>query len=113
MHVYDVEEAIGDADRIALQHAFRVLVAFPRLGHIEGTHSAVRLDQLFGDVISALQFDQATMPKPLLEALHVVTAVSFELDASYAEGATVASEFRERWQHLFTLETAKPQRNAA
>lgn len=66
-----------------------------------GVHSATRLDQIFGEVISALQVDQDIMPDALLAALQAVTSTPLEPSASYAQGAIIAFEFRERWQRLF------------
>lgn len=101
MHVYDIEEALDQADAHRLRHAFQVLVAYPHLGHIEGARSAAKLDGLFEHVTSALQLDQAVLPDAVCRTIERVTSVPIDPRTSYAHAAIVACEFRDRWRALY------------
>ena len=101
MHVYDIEEALDRNDALSLQHAFRVLIDYPHLGHIEGARSAVKLDGLFEHVTSALQLDHAIMPDGIRRTIERVTSVPIEPSTSYAHASIVVCEFRDRWHTLY------------
>lgn len=101
MHVYDIEEAVQVSELSGIRHAFRVLANFPHEGHIEGARSAAKLIDLFEAVTLALELDQAPMPEHLCRTIEQFTQVPIELSATYAHGAIVVSEFRERWRVLF------------
>lgn len=101
MHVYDIEEALADAEATSLRQAFRVLTHFPHEGHIEGVKSAAKLVDLFDHVTAALELDQATMPEKLCRTIEQLTRLSIAPNATYAHGAIVASEFRGRWREMF------------
>ena len=101
MHVYDIEEAVAAADASGLRQAFRVLAEFPHLGHIEGAKSVEKLVGLFETVTLAIELDQAAMPEHLCRTIEQLTRVPIEMHATYAHGAIVAAEFRERWRALF------------
>lgn len=101
MHVFDIEDAVQQAEAAGLRQAFRTLTHFPHQGHIEGARSADRLVGLFETVTLALELDQAAMPETLCQTIEQLTQVPIEPNATYAHGAIVAAEFRERWLELF------------
>lgn len=109
MHVYDIEDALAEAETASLRHAFRVLAHFPDEGHIEGARSADRLADLFDTVTAALELDQAPMPETLCRTIAHLTRLPIEPDATYAHGAIVASEFRGRWRAIFLAHVDTPE----
>ena len=108
MHVYDIEEALADAEATSLRQAFRVLTHFPHEGHIEGAKSAEKLIDLFDTVTAALELDQAAMPETLCRTIANFTRVPIEPNATYAHGAIIASEFRGRWRETFLAHAVAP-----
>lgn len=113
MHVYDIEEALAEAEVASLRHAFRVLTRFPHEGHIEGAKSAAKLVDLFDTVTAALELDQAAMPETLCKTIEHLTRLPIEPNATYAHGAIVASEFRGRWREMFLAHANAPSMAAS
>ena len=101
MHVFDVEEAVIQANLHALRQAFAVLIDYPHRGHVEGARTGDKLADLFDQVTLALELDHTVMPEQLCLTISHMTSVPVETTATFAHGAIVALEFGERWRDLF------------
>lgn len=108
MHVYDIEEALAQADALSLRRAFQVLTHFPHEGHIEGARTAAKLAAVFDTVVLALELDQATMPEKLCRTIEHVTRVPIEANATYSHGTMVAAEYCESWRAMFLAHADAP-----
>ena len=101
MHLFDIEDAVSQADLHGLRRAFALLVDYPHRGHVEAARVAPALANLFDRVTLALELDYTEMPEQLCQSIARVTSVEMEPAATFAHGAIIASEFRARWHGLF------------
>ena len=101
MHLFDVEEAVIQANLPALRQAFAILIDYPHRGHVEGARMPAKLADLFDQVTLALELDHAVMPEQLCRTISRVSSVPVETTASFAHGAIIALEFSERWRDVF------------
>lgn len=97
MHIYDIEDAVAGHDLHGLQRAFRLLVEYPQLGPVDGARSGAKLDSLLDEVAGALRLDQTPMPEDLQRSVEHMTGVTLEASATFAQGAIIVFEFRDRW----------------
>ena len=101
MHLFDIEDAVSQADLHGLRRAFALLVDYPHKGHVEAARVAPALTDLFDRVTLALELDHTEMPEQLCRSIARITSIEIEPAATYAHGAIVVSEFRACWHSLF------------
>ena len=101
MHMHDIEEALDDVDVPVLEHAFHILLVFPNRGHVEGARLVAALDRLFDRVTSALLLDHTVVPDHVRLAIEAITSVPLDATTTYAHGAMIAFEYRDRWHSRF------------